>query len=125
MLVARLTALLLAFGTCQLAAAGMAGDRGRHANFGRAAGNRLSASRSGALGCEVAVRDGLHPGDTLSHLHDDASSSLGFRISLLFAVASPLLLPSGGPTTLAAPPMAAAPAVPFVPALSGRGPPRR
>lgn len=122
-LLARLTALLLAFGACQLAAAGSAGDRGRHTHFGRAGGNRLSASRSGALGCELAVRDGLQSGETLSYFRDDGASSPCFHTFLLLDALPPLLPPSGSAGTLAALPMAAAPAAPFVPALSGRGPP--
>jgi hypothetical protein len=122
---ARLTALVLAFGTCQLATAGIAGDRGRHTHFGRAAGNRLSASRSGAFGCELAVRDGLQSGDMLSRCRDDgASSSSCFHAFLLSDASSPLLPPSGSAGSLAALPMAAAPAAPFVPAFFGRGPPR-
>lgn len=124
LLVARLAAVLLAFGTCQLAAAGVA-DRARHAHPGRSGGTRLSASRSDALGCELAVRDGSHPGDSFLSFGDAVPSSPRFHaFALTLAALSPLPLPPGSTGTLATPPTASAPIAPSVPALSGRGPPR-
>ncbi len=118
--------MVLALGTCQLAAAGVGADRARHGHLGRSAGNRLSASRSGALGCELAVRDGSHPGDVfvLSDGESPSSSRL-HAFAVPFDVLSPLPAPLGSAGTLATLPRASAPAAPFVPALSGRGPPHR
>lgn len=122
--VARLAAVVLAFGTCQLAAGGVA-DRARHPQPGRSGGTRLSASRSDALGCELAVRDGSHSGDMLVSIGDEVPSSQSFRPSPFSpAAVSPLPLPSRSTGTLAGLPIASAPVAPFVPALSGRGPPR-
>lgn len=122
--VARFAAVLLAFGTCQLAAAGVA-DRARHAHPGRSGGTRLSASRSEALGYELAVRDGSHSGDLLVSFGDAVPSSPHFQVLLLSpAAVSPLPLPARSTGTLAALPIASAPVAPSVPALSGRGPPR-
>lgn len=121
---ARLTAVLLAFGACQLVAAGAA-DRARNGHLGRSAGNRLSASRSEALGCEVALRDGSHPGDTFVSSGDDVPSAPCFyALALAVDVVSPLPLPPESPGALATLPIVSAPPAPLVPALSGRGPPR-
>jgi hypothetical protein len=122
--VARLTAVLLAFGTCQLAAAGVA-ERARHGHLGRSAGTRLSASRSEALGCELVVRDGSHPGDAFVSSGDEVPSSPGLHpFGLPLAAVSRLLLPPGSAGTLVTPSIVSALVAPSVPALSGRGPPR-
>jgi hypothetical protein len=114
--------VVLALGTCQLAAAGIATDRGRHGQFGRSAGNRLGASRSEAPGCESAVRDGSLPGEVLAPAADDLRSSRPFPLHLLAAFLPPLSPPSAG--TLVGLSSCTAPPAPFAPAIPGRGPPR-
>jgi hypothetical protein len=123
MLFARLAAVVLAFGTCQMATAGIAADRARHGHLGRSAGNRLSASRSGAPGCDLAIRDGSQPGEVLAPTHDDgvwAPRLHAFAFSVV-----PTLLPPRTPGVLVAGDVVRDPTAPFAPAVPGRGPPRR
>jgi hypothetical protein len=121
-MLARLTAVVIALGTCQLAAAGMVTDRGRQGQLGRSAGNRLSASRSETPGCELAVRDGSRPGEVLAPPQDDLRSSPRCP-SLPLPVFAPLLRPRDAGTLLVL--SRSTPALPrFAPAIPGRGPPR-
>jgi len=122
LILVRLTALVLAFGTYQLTAAGVATDRARHGHFSPSAGNRLSASRSRAPGCELVLRDGSPPGEALAPLRDGPPSHGSPH--LLLAATTMVALPR----TFAARLAVRLPAEPAAPAAStrrGRGPPSR